>query len=72
LSQYLGKKQHGYWWLHTNGTILYSNNYHSMQAHPFFSMWTCVKYWKVRCELDWYRMNKEYKELAEGVVLMVA
>ena len=56
MSQYLGKKQHGYWWLHCNGTLQ-----RTLINYPI-----CIKCWYVRCELDWYRMMKEYKMLAEG------
>jgi hypothetical protein len=68
VSQYLGKKQHGYWWLHANGTLQYSTNCHGMKPEEFFQNWTCIEWWHVRCELDWYRMMKEYKQLADGPV----
>jgi len=31
-----------------------------------FGGWQWVKYWYIECELDWYRMKKEAKILAEG------
>ena len=66
MSEYLGESQHGYWSLHVNGTLHYSKNCNGVEPFLFFSKWTTVKWWKVLCELDWYRMMKESKQLAEG------
>jgi len=68
LSKYKGEEQHGYWWLHSSGTLRYSTNCHGVDPITFFNTWTCIKWWHVQCELDWYRMNKEYKVLVEGPI----
>lgn len=62
MSKYLGKEQHGYWWLHANGTLRRSKN-----QKPELT-WFCLGIWFIRCELDWYRMMKEYKQLVEGPI----
>ena len=67
LSKYLGKKQHGYWWLHVNGTLQrQGTNCHGLEPEAYFDNWTVVKWWHIRCELDWYRMNKEADTLKNG------
>ena len=66
MSKY-SKKDNGYWWLHLNGTLQYSSNCHGMDPNEFFNSTLCVNWWNVRCELDWYRMLKEWKELVEGI-----
>lgn len=66
MSQYIGKEQHGYWSLHVNGTLDYCTNCYGLKPEEFYDNWTIVKWWHVRCELDWYRMMKEYKQLVEG------
>lgn len=62
MSQYLGRRQHGYWWLHANGTLRCSG-----KQRPEIT-WFCIGTWNVRCKLDWYRMMKEYKVLVEGPI----
>ena len=39
-----------------------------MNPEKFFNNWACIEWWLVRCELDWYRMNKEYQELRDRLV----
>lgn len=61
--EYKGKEQHGYWWLHVNGTL----QYEVFSTDPTYLKYLpAVKVWKVKCELDWYRMIKEYHIHREG------
>lgn len=67
MSQYLGKQQHGWWWLRTNNQLRYSKATHGLHTEDYFrNSKHIVKWWYIKCELDWYRMMKEYKKLAEG------
>ena len=66
MSQFSEIGKLGYWWLHANNGLRYSSNCHGMKPEEFFDNWLCIKWWYVECELDWYRMMKEYKQLAEG------
>ena len=67
MSKYIGESQHGYWWLHVNGILeRQGTNCHGVDPNEYFDTWTCVKWWHIRCELDWYRMMKESKRLVEG------
>jgi hypothetical protein len=68
LSQYVGKKQHGYWSLHVNGTLRRYKNCKGMNPKVFFRSNTIVTWWHVTCELDWYRMCKESSILKEGPI----
>ncbi len=61
-NKYLGDKLHGYWWVDYDKTIKYSKNLFGADPVDFFSYATHVKWWKVDCELDWYRMIKELKK----------
>ena len=67
MTQFKENGKLGYWALHCNGTLqFHSHNCHGVDPEVMFSGWQWVKYWRIRCELDWYRMMKEYKELVEG------
>jgi len=67
LTQFQEEGKLGYWALHCNGTLQYhSRSCHNVDPEVMFSGWQWVKYWHIRCELDWYRMMKEYKVLVEG------
>lgn len=68
MSQYNGKSSHGYWWLHYNGQLRYSKNCHGVDPEDYFYYAPVVKWWYVRCELDYYRMLKEYNVLKEGPI----
>jgi len=69
LSQYRGEVDHGYWWLHANGTLQHCTNCHGMEPEEFFQNWTTIDWWHVRCELDWYRMKKQSDILREGPIV---
>ena len=60
----------GYWWLHVNGTLQYQGKTcHGVDPHLFFKdSWHILDWWKIECELDWYRMKKEADILREGPV----
>ena len=63
MGRYVGKEQHGKWWMHCNGTLIQMGDGITTTTE-FNGNSTCViKTWIVRCELDWYRMNKEYDQL---------
>jgi len=67
LSQFKEKGKLGYWALHCNNNLqFHSKSCHGVDPEVMFAGWQWVKYWHIQCELDWYRMMKEYKELAEG------
>jgi hypothetical protein len=66
LNQFKENGKLGYWWLHANGTLQYNTNCHGVNPNDFFNTWVCVGWWKVECELDWYRMMKESDILREG------
>jgi len=68
LSQYNGSKQHGYWSLHVNGALRRHKNCKGMNPKVFFRSRVIVTWWHVECELDWYRMMKEYNILKEGLI----
>ena len=69
MSKYVGKEQHGYWWLHYSGQLRkQGSNCHGMEPNEFFKSFPVIEWWYIRCELDWYRMQKQYKELVEGPV----
>jgi len=72
MSKYLGEEQHGYWWLHANNSLQYTKNCSEMNPEKFFNNWACIEWWLVRCELDWYRMNKEYQELRDRAIPNIA
>ena len=62
----------GYWALHCNNSLQYhSRSCHGVDPEVMFQGWQWVKYWHIRCELDWYRMMKEYKQLAEGPLVPI-
>lgn len=72
LSQYKGSKQHGYWALHCNNGLQYhSKSCHGVKPGDMFQGWQWIEWWHIRCELDWYRMMKEYKVLAEGPLVPI-
>jgi hypothetical protein len=64
--KYEGKEQHGYWWLHYNHQLKYTKTCHGETPEDFFQYAPCVKWWHVRCELDFYRMLKEERALRKG------
>jgi hypothetical protein len=66
LRKYIGKEQHGYWSLHINGTMQRYTNCHGIEPEVLFNSWVILGWWEVKCELDWYRMGKESKQLIEG------
>ena len=66
--RYIGVEQHGYWYLDIDGA-LHKTQCHGMEPEEFFeSSWMFLENWYVRCELDWYRMQKEYEELVNTPV----
>jgi hypothetical protein len=66
LSQYRDKEHDGYWWLHYSGQLRYAGNCHGIPPEDYFYYAPVVQWWNVRCELDYYRMLKEYNVLREG------
>jgi len=60
----------GYWWLHVNGTLQYQGtNCHGVDPELFFKdSWHIVKWWHIRCELDWYRMRKQANQLNNELI----
>lgn len=68
MSQYVGKEQHGNWWMHCNGTLQKTPNDINLSKGFIYKSQHVIKTWDVRCELDWYRMMKEYHELREGTI----
>ena len=66
MSQYTGEEQHGYWWLHLNGTLQYQGtNCHGVDPKEFFNNWHVAGWWYVGCQFEWYRMLKESNNLRE-------
>lgn len=61
--KYIGEEQHGYWWTHYDGTIKFSKTLYGVSPEDFFRYSPWVRWWHVRCELDWYRMCKEIRNL---------
>ena len=63
LSKYLGEHQHGYWYLDIRGKLK-KTQCHGMEPEQFFnSSWMFIEWWYIQCELDWYRMMKQYEQL---------
>lgn len=70
---YEGKEHHGYWWLHFNSQLVKADNLnHRVDPENFFKHVPCVKWWKVTCQFEFYKMMKEYGELKESVPLAIA
>jgi len=63
LSQYKGKSSHGYYWCGVDGKLQYSATLWNSIPEEFFYYTPYTKWWNVQCELDWYRMRKEYRGL---------
>lgn len=68
MSEYKGKHQHGQWWMHCNGTL--QRNTPGITTSKKFELRSphVIKTWNIRCELDWYRMMRQYNELREGTI----
>lgn len=65
-SEYNGERDHGYWWLHYNSTLQFSKNLHGVDPEDYFKYAPVIKWWYVQCELDYYRMKKEFYIQREG------
>jgi hypothetical protein len=66
---YRGEEDHGYWWIHpSKGDLKFTKNPNDSELVTFFkySSNASCEWWHVKCELDWYRMRKEYRELRGG------
>lgn len=63
---YKGEEDHGYWWIDpSTGDLKFTKNPNEIELVSLFkySSNASCKWWHIRCELDWYRMRKEYKRL---------
>ena len=61
--------QHGYHWIDYDGTMKFSKTLHNVKPEDFFKYSPYVKWWHVRCELDWYRMRKEIRKLEKAPLI---
>ena len=66
--KYAGRKHHRHWWMDFEGNlhttpddILVSRQFLERSSNVIFI-------WYVRCELDWYRMIKEYKRIRSELI----
>lgn len=63
LDRYNGDVDHGYWWLDYDGTLKFSQTLFGKEPEEFFRYAPYVKWWTVKCELDWYRMRRDIRSL---------
>ena len=68
LDRYTGETQHGYHWIDYDGTMKSSKTLYGIEPEEYFKYAPYVKWWYVRCELDWYRMRKEIRKLEEDTL----
>ena len=67
MSKYLGDVHHGYWWLEITGQLKFRKTLYDMEPASYFRYAKhVVAYWNVTCQFEWYKMQKEAKELIEG------
>ena len=64
LSKYVGDHQHGYWSLQYSRKLQYDGRELFQDPDWYYKHAPIIKWWEVKCELDWYRMQKESEQLA--------
>lgn len=69
LDRYTGEDQHGYHWIDYTGDMKFSKNLHNVAPEDFFKYSLYTKWWYVKCELDWYRMRKEIRNLEKDPII---
>lgn len=72
LDRYIGEEQHGYWWINYDGALMFSKTLHGVPPEDYFKYAPWAQWWYVDCELAWYRMRKEIRNLDRFVEPIIA